>query len=755
MNKIFTILFILISNLVFAQGLIFVKNNKQVIDIAKHVSILEDPKSNLTIQDILESDVQISFEQNAKKPLSFGFSQSTFWMKFSVLYQQKEPLALKIKNVLLDTVQLYIIENKKVSVFSQAGLLIPFADRDVNTNCYIFDLPVNPSAISDIYIRVNSKLPVEVFASLGKKDILLEENAHNKLLHGMFVGFLVLIISYNLLLYFSVKDIGFLLYVFSCICVGLSFLVFQGFLFEYIFPNHFYLNKYINTTNVTCFAIIANIAFSMQFLRVKRYFKLSYFLAFALIFILLLLIFLNLIGYHVIAFVGSQFTFLILAVLGIYIPVHIYNKGFKPARLYLYAWIGVIIGGMIDLLKANQFLPANDFTNHAYQIGTALEMLLLSLALADKINIYKEDKEKARQDNLVLVEENLELTKRNLYLIKEQNLILEGKVKERTIELQSANREILEQNEELHAQERELMIANKELVDQKELIEMQNEELHHTSYRLNTSIRYAKEIQEVILPEKEKLNSFFAEHFTIYLPKDIVAGDFYWFVELGWDKKWKKENQLLLESINPSFLTYKAILAVVDCTGHGVPGAFMSMIVHTLLHEIVEIKKITNPSFILQNLHTGIKNLLKQSNGKNSDGMDISICFFEKDDIQKEYKVTFAGAKGLVFYTEDNQIRQFNSNRYSIGGSLKKERKFTNQEVTLKEGSLMYFITDGYIDQNNVNREKFGSNNFKLLLNKLMQLPIPAQERLILSTLKEHQGSEEQRDDISVIGIKL
>lgn len=745
----------LVSYLVAAQDLLIIEDGKTVFDIAKNVSIYEDKTSHLDIQNILDKEIQKQFKKNEKSVIAFNFSTSSFWLKLSLINSSNAHLALQIKNILLDSIQVFVVENEQIILRKQAGLLIPFRERDVKTNYYIFDLPISQQSIYDIYIRVNSRLPIEVFASIGSREVLNEQSTENKFLQGVFFGFVILVVLYNLFIYTIIRNTEYLLYVISCFFIGLSNFYTKGFLYQYLFPESPTLNSFINHNNLICLVVIANIAFAMQFLRIKRYFQFSYYIGIFLISFLVLLICLNLIGFHQFTFISSQITFLCVAALGVYVPYYIYKKGFLPARFFLLAWIGVIIGGVIDILKSNQLLPANIFTNNAYQIGTALEMLLLSFALADKINLYKEDRLKAKEENLVLMQKNLELAEKNVYLVREQNTILEEKVKERTLELQIANREILEQNEELHAQERELMAANQELIKQKELIEQQNEELHHTSYRLNTSLRYAKHIQDLILPEKEKLADFFQENFVIYLPKDVVSGDFYWFVELGWDKKWKKENQNLLESINPEFLTHKAVLAMIDCTGHGVPGAFMTMIVHTLLHEIVEIKRISNPAFILKNLHTGIKNLLKQHDNRNTDGMDMSICYFEKDERKKEYKITFAGAKGLTFYSKDKEIVQLVSEKYSIGGSLRKERKFTNQTVTLSEGTMLYLASDGYIDQNNTERTKYGSINFKKLLNQIHHLPLQAQQHILIDTLKKHCGQEEQRDDISIIGIKL
>ncbi len=218
------------------------------------------------------------------------------------------------------------------------------------------------------------------------------------------------------------------------------------------------------------------------------------------------------------------------------------------------------------------------------------------------------------------------------------------------------------------------------------------------------------------------------------MPKDVVSGDFYWFSKLN---------------------NIQAIFVLADCTGHGVPGAFMSMIGNTLLHEITKTKGISSPAEILLNLHHGIRNVLKQEESQNSDGMDISVCLFEKNESKKTYQVTFAGAKGSIFYSKDLQIEQLNGDRITIGGFTERKRNFTNQSFTLNKEDVIYFTSDGYIDQHNVERKRFNSHHFKELLTKICNLSIPEQEKVMLFALKEHQQAEEQRDDISVVGIKL
>ena len=312
-------------------------------------------------------------------------------------------------------------------------------------------------------------------------------------------------------------------------------------------------------------------------------------------------------------------------------------------------------------------------------------------------------------------------------IIEKQNEDLEKIVQERTFALQKSQAEIITQNEELQQQQEELLTTN-------EVLEKTLKELKTTTHRLNKSIQYAYQIQQIILPKKDKINDFFATQFSLYMPKDVVSGDFYWFTKLS---------------------DTQAIFALADCTGHGVSGAFMSMIGGTLLHETIKVKGVIEPARILRNLNAGIRNVLKQDESQNSDGMDISICFFEKDLDKKEYKIVFSGAKSSIFYINNTQVNQLIGDRITVGGTSDKKMEFTNQEISLKEGEVIYFSSDGYIDQNNSERERFSSSKFKQLLYNVYHLPIAEQEQKIIKALKEHQKNEEQRDDISVVGIKL
>ncbi len=246
-----------------------------------------------------------------------------------------------------------------------------------------------------------------------------------------------------------------------------------------------------------------------------------------------------------------------------------------------------------------------------------------------------------------------------------------------------------------------------------------------------SSIRYAERIQRAILPRPEAMQVCLKEYFVIFQAKDIVSGDFYWF---------KREKQYIY-------------LAAIDCTGHGVPGAFMSMIGNTLLNEIVNNNIGIQPSKILEELHMGIREALKQENNMNDDGMDIALCRLEEN---KRDLVLFSGAKRPIFHYSKGEVHEIRGDRKTIGGKQKEEyRTFTDSEIAVEADDVIYLTSDGIIDQPNDHKVKLMTVGFKALIAQLGNLPIAEQKERIWQNFLNHKGEQPQRDDVTVIGVKI
>jgi len=273
-----------------------------------------------------------------------------------------------------------------------------------------------------------------------------------------------------------------------------------------------------------------------------------------------------------------------------------------------------------------------------------------------------------------------------------------------------------------------LKIAHKKINEQKTILEIQNR-------NIRSSLDYAHMIQNILLPSVKDIGEAF-ENFVVFYPKDIVSGDFYWHAKID-------------EATD--------YFALADCTGHGVPGALMSMIGHRLLNEIVMERKEAVPANILELLDKGIQLTLKQEETHNRDGMEIAIFSIAKQP-DGTSTITYAGAKRPLYLIRDNStmIEEIEPDRRSIGGAKRKKKKpFTTKQLTLKKGDTLYTTSDGIIDQNDSQRQKFGSNRLKKHLQDNASLPIAEQGVAIEKALKKHMENEEQRDDICLLGIKI
>ncbi|TAH20084.1 MAG: hypothetical protein EAZ08_06745 [Cytophagales bacterium] len=298
--------------------------------------------------------------------------------------------------------------------------------------------------------------------------------------------------------------------------------------------------------------------------------------------------------------------------------------------------------------------------------------------------------------------------------------------------LKSKNVKIAEQSESIASQNQELEAQRNAIVEKNRILDLQNT-------KINESIRAAQTIQQAILPKHDILASTFADFFILYLPKDVVSGDFYW-----------------IEKIDN-----KVIIAVVDCTGHGVSGAFMSMIGSSLLDKITEKSHIIEPDMILNMLDQELKEMLGQDKHlSNEVGMDMAVCVISQDNENTEFfQLTFAGAGNSMYYIipQIGKLEEAKGDSKSIGITSRKKLdfKYAKKELFLHRGSSIYFCSDGFLDQNNANKEKIGTLTLKKLLFENAGLPMEDQKQEFSTFLKDFQKDEPQRDDITIIGLRL
>ncbi len=262
----------------------------------------------------------------------------------------------------------------------------------------------------------------------------------------------------------------------------------------------------------------------------------------------------------------------------------------------------------------------------------------------------------------------------------------------------------------------------------------QKEELEEKNKDITDSINYAKRIQEAILPPMEVKEQLFPDSFILFHPRDIVSGDFYWFGEKNG----------------------KRLMAAVDCTGHGVPGAFMSMIGNSFLNEIVHERGVTQPDLILNKLRELVIHSLRQSEAENKahDGMDISLLSFER--IGTGLTVNWAGANNPLWVIRGEEWQQYNPDKRPISYSRGESISFTNHTIDLEKGDTLYIFSDGFADQ--FGGEKGKKFKYKQLKEKLLSFQretMARQSELLLDAFRSWKGTLEQVDDVLIIGVRI
>lgn len=268
------------------------------------------------------------------------------------------------------------------------------------------------------------------------------------------------------------------------------------------------------------------------------------------------------------------------------------------------------------------------------------------------------------------------------------------------------------------------------LKEAQDILLTQQQELEVAHLRTKESIIYAKHIQSSILPKEDLFSTAFSDHFIIYLPKDIVSGDFYWL----------------------SHLNNCIYLAVIDCTGHGVPGSLVTLIAHNHLSEAIYSHAIETPSQILDYLNEKLYRRFNMNNPTQQHGMDMGICRIEYGD--EGVDIQYAGAKNRLWVLpEKGKSTTIRGDRFSAGSG--EGVSYTNHSLKLEIDDRIYMTTDGFSDQANPERERYGRKRFSDMLTDINTMPMVEQKRLLMKSFEDHQQGTDQRDDICTIGIRL
>ncbi len=692
----FLLIIILLPALLPAQSPVIISESFNHIQLSRQLVFAEDPAKSLPLNEALH----LKYKPVEQDVPNFGFSNSSYWFKGIIVNQtgQWQSPVIEVANPNIDMVHLYLFNKSTGKRTKLMGDLKPFAARGNRNKYFHFNMQLLPKDTIHFVLNVqNSGEQFHVPMSIGSENYFQENENTEQLIFGAYFGFIAFVLLLNIFFFYVLKGRSTLFYIGYLCCLLFLQLSLTGFGFKYIWPQSVFLANHANPifASISMFFLLL---FAQDFLNTKTYLpKLNKWVNVLKYYMLLVMAgaWIEVNAIYVFSVVSINALSIICIFIIVPASISILRQNFKPARFFITAFVFLIISVFLFVLKNAGIAPSNPITNYGLQIGSALEVLLLTLAVIDKFSQFK-------TDALSRMEELNELKTR-------ANESLEQNVKERTAQIN-------QQNIQLESQKEEII----------------------------SSIRYAKRIQDALLPSEELLNSLFDEnYFVFYKPKDIVSGDFYW------------ASPVTTSSDNPHRLS---LAAVVDCTGHGVPGAFLSIVAGNFLKQSLTERTVNNTAEALNFLNDKIVTTLSNQSKNNwqvRDGMDLALIAID----YTKHKLYYSGANNAAYIfrpTETGpELIILEPNKLSVG-SVTEGNVYELKTVDIQAGDTIYLFSDGYADQFGGEKDKkLNYKRFKTILSAASQLPMSAQRRFIENEFEAWRGTTEQTDDVCVMGLKI
>ncbi|MBN2755866.1 MAG: SpoIIE family protein phosphatase [Bacteroidales bacterium] len=731
------------SQFSFSQENIYLINdvNQKLNNLNNELLIFEDSNNKFSIKEIKNVD----FKKYDSQKLN---SKSTYWAKISIKSAIKEKadwifyFADKRGS---DISEIYVYDNDSLIKKTKSGQFEKKINKEIfreTGSKFLFSPNLNNTYTIFFKIKNISKFSAAFNLKLESTEVFNNKINQRNLEQGWLQGILWIMFFYNLFVFVYSRDKVYLFYALYILGIAFNFFIERGLFIEYIIPNSPILNPYI-------FIIATGLASAayFQFIRLFIDTKIKmpkwdnahkYVIWLNILISIILLIILKVIFNVRFAINVSNYLNLAGLFYGLIFIAYLIKKGDFLSRFFVTGALFLAIGTIISLYFLITKTDLNINPKIFMSAGTIGEILFFSLGLGYRIRLIEKEKQKTQ---IKLIEQ----LKNNESLKEKVNRELEQKVKERTIEIE-------QQNEEIIAQTENLIRANDVLINQKREIENKNEEITLQKSSLekilkNTkdSINYASKIQEAILPPENILEAYFKDYFIYYKPKEIVSGDFYWH------KFIKRDDGRYF------------IFVAGDATGHGVPGALVSMLGISFLNEVVARKDLKTANQVLEILRNEVKSTFRQTkeNTTTRDGFDMAFCVLNLDTLEMQY----AGANRPVLIIKNKnsetveKLIEIKGDRNPIG-IHPREKNFTNHIIQLEKGDKIYLFSDGFSDQlGGFDGRKFYLKRFKDLLCDITNEPMKKQKALLDEKYQNWISSDNQNfkqvDDILVMGLKI
>lgn len=654
----------------------------------QYAEFFEDTSTELGIQEIVDLDHAGKFNDCECSDLINQNTNSAYWIKFQIIDNRSKdtPFRIEVFDFDIEEISFFSPIGSGKYIEKKAGFSIPFEKREALHKNVGFKINMAHDDTLTMYMRFFSQKPNILEPTIRSYDRTLNYGLSEYILLGLFYGLLTLVIFTNLVYFIMMRRIYYLFYVMYALCITLYLMDQNGTGFQYLWPNTPSINNFIGVLTLFL-GIEALLLFTITFLELKnkskKLHKIIWYAIYARAgFFLLQILYPKALPWLVVDALFVQFAF--------FSGWWLYRSGDWSSKWFVIAFSILNASFIITALENAGLIASGAHTVYALNAGIIFQFLVLSIGNAEAVKQTYRDRN-ATQKKLI------QEYQRNETLKEKVNRELEQKVRERTLELRK----------------------QKDLVDEK-------------NQHIMASVRYAQTIQNAALPSKENIHNILEDFFVLYLPRDVVSGDFYWTHQISEDEY---------------------LIAAVDCTGHGIPGAFMSMIGINLLNRIVS-EETYSPAKILSLLHSNIQEVLKQKKTGNRDGMDMALCLVNK----KEKTLTYAGAKNPLLFLKDGEITKIRGSRHGIGGAEQDaDLHFEEHTISFKDAPVKFYIySDGFVDQfGGPENKKFLQKRFSTQIENIQHTPMEAQGDQLRNIMLQWMGTTPQVDDILVIGFEL
>jgi serine phosphatase RsbU (regulator of sigma subunit) len=724
-----SLLFLLIafSTLLFGQaGIIELQDKDLGSSFAKDVLVLSDVENKFTLKDIIDKDASEFYSPVNDFPY-LDFTSHQYWIKFSIHNNTEDShFILETARPITNEVDFYQLRGSIIENSFRSGDGYDYSEKVIPHRKNLFPVSLEPGETKDYVVRVKSDgevltLPVKIYDKTG----FFERDYTAQFSLGFYYGLMSLVIIIYFFFFIMLKDRSFLYYIGYVFAQAVLQFSLDGYTYHHFFPSGGYLaNHFVIFIAGVTVVVLLKYVDSFLHLKERNPLMRKIFLWCGVLVSVLALMSLVPGTLYELAFPiinGVSLIGIILTVIAIY---RLRLTGREVDKYFTVAFTILIAGAVVFILGNFNLAGNSEIAMSALKISSALEVAILSISMSNKYRKLQKDKEEAQAVAFKSLEEQNAL-------VEGMNAELESQVKERTAE-----------------------------------IEQQKEVLAEINSEMMSSIQYAERIQRAILPSDAHIKALLPESFVFYRPKDVVSGDFY-FVE---NTSTNDGNDLVL-------------FAAVDCTGHGVPGAFMSIVGNNFLTQAITEDSVNSTGDALEFLNQGVSRALRQDKNTSGetvrDGMDISLCGYHKD----KKKLFFSGAKNPVYIVRQSEsveelgfdvtviegknplksetdnifLTEFKGDTHPIGAYVGDDLKpFVTNVIDLKKDDMVFVFSDGFADQfGGPNGKKYKYKTFKKFLIEISQLTAEEQKSKLIAEYDRWKGDFEQIDDLLVMGIRV